>query len=99
MRCVTFQMRELGKAQAMGELPGFFKLVAATDSGRLLGAHIAGAHASDLVAEAALALGLLAVHLVLGEGRSLQGLAVDSVRIRNVWLDGLHFFLICTCMG
>ena len=54
VRCVTFQMRELGKAQAMGELPGFFKLVAAADSGRLLGAHIVGAHASDLVAEAAL---------------------------------------------
>ena len=32
---------------------------------------------------AVLALGLLAVHLVLGEGRSLQGLAVDSVRIRG----------------
>ena len=54
VRCVTFQMRELGKAQAMGELPGFFKLVAAADGGRLLGAHIVGAHASDLVAEAAL---------------------------------------------
>ena len=54
VRCVTFQMRELGKAQAMGELPGFFKLVAAADDGRLLGAHIVGAHASDLVAEAAL---------------------------------------------
>ena len=46
-----------------------------------------------------LALGLLAVHLVLGEGRSLQGLAVDSVRIRNVWLDGLPFFLLGTWMG
>lgn len=56
VRCATFQMRELGKAQAMGELPGFFKLVAAADSGRLLGAHIVGAHASDLVAEAALAV-------------------------------------------
>ena len=48
---------------------------------------------------AVLALGLLAVHLVLGEGRSLQGLAVDSVRIRNVWLDGLPFFLLGTWMG
>ena len=36
------------------DLPGFFKLVAAADGGRLLGAHIVGAHASDLVAEAAL---------------------------------------------
>lgn len=55
-RCAVFQMRELGKAQAMGELPGFFKLVVAADGGRVLGAHIVGAHASDLVAEAALAV-------------------------------------------
>ena len=52
----TFQFRELGKAQAMGELPGVFKLVADKSSGRLLGAHLAGAHATDLIAECALAL-------------------------------------------
>ena len=51
-----FQFRELGKAQAMGELPGVFKLVADKATGKLLGAHIAGAHATDLIAEAALAL-------------------------------------------
>jgi len=51
-----FQFRELGKAQAMGELPGLFKLVADKNSGKLLGAHFAGAHATDLIAEAALAL-------------------------------------------
>lgn len=51
-----FQFRELGKAQAMGELPGVFKLVADKASGRLLGAHFAGAHATDLVSECALAL-------------------------------------------
>lgn len=27
MRTATFQMRELGKAQAMSELPGMFKIV------------------------------------------------------------------------
>lgn len=51
-----FQFRELGKAQAMGELPGVFKLVADKATGKLLGAHIAGAHATDLIAETALAL-------------------------------------------
>lgn len=54
--CGTVQMRELGKAQAMGELPGLFKIVADADTGRVLGVHIAGAHASDLIAEAGLAL-------------------------------------------
>jgi dihydrolipoamide dehydrogenase len=56
VRCASFQFRELGKAQAMGELPGMFKLVCEEESGRILGAHIAGAHATDLVAEAALAV-------------------------------------------
>lgn len=50
------QFRELGKAQAMGSLPGAFKLIADKKTGKLLGAHIAGAHASDLIAELALAL-------------------------------------------
>ena len=52
----VFQFRELGKAQAMGELAGLFKLVVEEGSGKLLGAHIAGAHASDLIAEATLAI-------------------------------------------
>ena len=53
-----FQFRELGKAQAMGELPGMFKLVADKATGKLLGAHFAGAHATDLISETALALQL-----------------------------------------
>jgi len=54
--CSQFQFRELGKAQAMGELPGVFKLVADKATGKLLGAHIAGAHATDLVSETTLAM-------------------------------------------
>lgn len=54
--CGTTPMRLLGKAHAMGELPGFFKVVADADSGRVLGVHCVGAHASDIVAEAGLAL-------------------------------------------
>lgn len=56
VRTAVFQFRELGKAQAMGALSGLFKIVAEEDTGKLLGVHIAGAHASDLIAEAALAL-------------------------------------------
>jgi dihydrolipoamide dehydrogenase len=54
----TTQYREIGKAHAMGEITGVFKLVADRKTGKLLGAHIIGAHASDLVAEAGLALSL-----------------------------------------
>lgn len=56
VRTAVFQFRELGKAQAMGALAGLFKLVAEEGTGRLLGVHVAGAHASDIIAEAALAL-------------------------------------------
>ena len=56
VKTAVVQFRELGKAQAMGELAGLFKLVTDGATGKLLGAHIAGAHASDLIAEATLAL-------------------------------------------
>lgn len=45
-----------GKAVAMREEDGFVKVLAARDDGRVLGVHILGANASDLIAEAALAM-------------------------------------------
>ena len=56
--CRQSQFRELGKAQAMGELSGVFKLIVDADSDKLLGAHLAGAHVSDIIAEPTLALSL-----------------------------------------
>lgn len=55
VRVAIFHFRALGKAQAMGEIAGQVKLVA-DDSDRLLGVHIAGPHATDLISEGALAL-------------------------------------------
>lgn len=51
-----FLFRVLGKAQAMAEIDGFVKIVADAESGRVLGVHIIGPHASDLIGEAALAI-------------------------------------------
>jgi dihydrolipoamide dehydrogenase len=51
-----FQFRALGKAHAMGEISGFIKLIAEGPSEKLIGAHIIGPHASDLIHEAALAM-------------------------------------------
>jgi dihydrolipoamide dehydrogenase len=56
--CAQSHFRALGKAQAMGELPGLFKLVADADTGKILGAHLAGAHVSDIIAEPTLAMTL-----------------------------------------
>ncbi len=58
IHCSTFPLRNLGKAQCTGELDGFFKIVAEKDSGEILGVHVVGPHASDIVAAAALAMQL-----------------------------------------
>ena len=48
--------RTLGKAQILGEIAGFAKIVAEQGGGRILGVHIAGPHATDLIAESVLAI-------------------------------------------
>lgn len=50
------QFRMLGKAHAMGEIAGIIKIVADADTDKVLGVHIIGPHASDLVHEGALAI-------------------------------------------
>jgi dihydrolipoamide dehydrogenase len=55
-----------GRAVAMGETSGMVKMICHADDGRVLGTHIMGPHASDLIAEGALAirLGLTAEDIV-----------------------------------
>ena len=45
-----------GKALTMGETEGMIKVIADKRNRRILGVHILGAHGSDLIAEAALAI-------------------------------------------
>lgn len=52
----TVLVRSMGKAQAIGELAGELKLIAAGADGRLLGVHITGARATELIGEAGLAV-------------------------------------------
>lgn len=56
VRTGHFQFRALGKAHAMGEIEGLIKIVSEEASDRILGVHIIGPHASDLIHEAALAI-------------------------------------------
>jgi len=51
-----FQFRALGKAHAMGEIAGMIKVIAEAATDKIIGVHIIGPHASDLVHEAALAM-------------------------------------------
>lgn len=50
------QFRALGKAHAMGEIAGMFKIISDEVTDKILGAHIIGPHASDLVHEIAVAM-------------------------------------------
>jgi dihydrolipoamide dehydrogenase len=51
-----FPYQALGKAQAIGETEGFVKLLYGKEHGELLGAHIIGENATDIIAEMGLAL-------------------------------------------
>jgi dihydrolipoamide dehydrogenase len=51
-----------GKAQALGETEGFVKLVFDAESGKLLGAHILGSDATEMLAEIGLAGTMGATH-------------------------------------
>ncbi|UCD36245.1 MAG: dihydrolipoyl dehydrogenase [Nitrospiraceae bacterium] len=55
-RVGRFQFRALGKAHAMGEIAGLIKILSDEVNDTILGAHIIGPHASDLIHEIALAM-------------------------------------------
>jgi dihydrolipoamide dehydrogenase len=54
----TFNLINNGKAQAYGDTDGFIKVVAERELGAVLGLHIVGPHASDLIQEGTALLGL-----------------------------------------
>lgn len=56
VRTGHFQFRALAKAHAIGEIAGLVKVVSDYASDRVLGVHIIGPHASDLIPEATLAV-------------------------------------------
>jgi len=87
----SFPFRALGKATIVGEIDGFAKFVADAETGVLLGAHIIGPHAGDLLAEPTLArlveatAGEIAMsvhaHPTLTEVLAEAALAVDGAPI------------------
>ncbi|HEU5071282.1 MAG TPA: dihydrolipoyl dehydrogenase [Verrucomicrobiae bacterium] len=61
-RVGKFPFSASGKARAVGEVDGFVKLLFGEPYGELLGAHIIGAEATEMIAELGLALTLEATH-------------------------------------
>ncbi|MBP2641388.1 MAG: dihydrolipoamide dehydrogenase [Firmicutes bacterium] len=94
IKTAKFSLLSSGKAHAMGETTGFVKIIAESETNHLLGVHIVGAHASDLIAEGALALELgltserltevIHAHPTLSEAfleaaEGIQGLSIHGV--------------------
>src|SRR5204863_4272381 len=57
-----FPFMASGKARAIGELEGFVKLIIGEPHGEILGAHIIGPEATEMIAELGLAMTLEATH-------------------------------------
>ncbi len=84
----TFPFMALGRARAMGDVDGLIKLVADAENDRLLGAHIIGPNASELIAEAVVAIEAeltaedlartIHGHPTLAEGLHEAALALDN---------------------
>ena len=94
-----FRYAGLGKAQATGDITGLFKVLADAQTKKILGVHIVGAHAADLIHEAALAMqvgatvtqvaGMIHAHPTLAEGfmeavEDVEGEAIHQARKRTV---------------
>ena len=92
-----FRYGGLGKAQSVGETTGIFKVISDAKSGTLLGAHIMGSHAADLIHEAALAMevgatvdklaAMIHAHPTLSEGmmeaaEDIEGFAIHQAKKR-----------------
>ena len=90
-----FPYRALGKAHAAGEIIGIFKIIADAATDRVLGVHICGARASDLIHEGALAIrtgvtarqigDMVHAHPTFAEG---MGEAAEDVHDRAIHLPG-----------
>ena len=87
-RSGSFPYRALGRAHGAGETDGFIKILADTDTDEILGVHILGAQASELIAEAVTAMVFRAssedlartihAHPTLAEAMHEAALAVDG---------------------
>ena len=62
-----FPFSALGKAMAINETAGFCKIIADKTTDKVLGVHIIGAHATDLISEAVMAMSLGATTKEIGK--------------------------------
>ncbi|MDX1519792.1 MAG: dihydrolipoyl dehydrogenase [Gammaproteobacteria bacterium] len=87
-RTGSFPLAASGRARAMGETTGTVKIIGDASTDRILGVHILGPNASELIAEAVLAMGFegstedialtIHAHPTLSEAMHEAALAVDG---------------------
>ena len=93
-RSGKFPFAATGRAKAMEDTVGFVKVVADAETDRILGVHIIGPHASELIAEAVVAMEFYAssedlariihAHPTLSEAVHEAALSVDNRGIHRV---------------
>jgi dihydrolipoamide dehydrogenase len=74
-----FQFRALGKAHAIGEIVGFIKIIADESTDKIVGGHIIGPHASDLIHE---------IVVAMKRGLSVSDIA-DSIHAHPTLAEGI----------
>ncbi len=67
VKVATFPFKAIGKAMVYGDTEGFVKVIADEDSNDVIGVHLIGPHATDLISEAALGLFLNASSWEVGQ--------------------------------
>jgi dihydrolipoamide dehydrogenase len=92
VKAAQYPYRPLGRARTLGAPDGMFKIVADADTGEVLGVHIIGASASDLVAAACLAIRLEArVQDIAETIHAHPTLSEGMMELSKLWLGrGIH---------
>lgn len=93
VKTATFPFKAIGKAMVYGETDGFVKLIADEASNDVIGAHLIGPHATDLISEAALGLFLNASPWEIGQMIHLHPSLSEVIGEAALAIDGkaIHF--------
>ena len=88
----SFPFQANGRARAMAQTDGFVKVLTHAQTDRILGVHILGAHAGDLIAEAAVAMAFGASAEDLGRASHAHPTLAEAVKEAALaaWDKPLH---------
>ncbi|MBN1828314.1 MAG: dihydrolipoyl dehydrogenase [Deltaproteobacteria bacterium] len=88
IKTATFPFSANGKAKIIGETQGFVKVISESSHGELLGVHIVGPHATEMIAESVLGLTLEATQAELSETIHAHPTLSEAVMEASLGLDG-----------